>query len=161
MNGLCPNTSKSNKFPVGRAVNKQWISRMSRSYCLSGKTTCPFEHSEQKGGVLGADLLLFVHPHKEKRWPFSSEAEFLTLHRAQLNYLHLDSKSKRQHSNNLWGICRREIGRSNFANSFLCPLFKFPFGQNAHLGRGASNHFKESSPFWWIFWGHGPRRVMG
>lgn len=31
-----------------------------------------------------------------------------------------------QHLNNLWGICRQEIGRGNFANSFLCHFLNFP-----------------------------------
>lgn len=41
------------------------------------------------------------------------------------------------------------------------PLFKSPSDQRTHLGMGASNHFKESSLFGWMFWGHGPRQVMG
>lgn len=172
MDGLCLNATKSNKLPVGRAVNKQGMGRTNKSYCLFGNNTCPFKHPEQKGGVVVVDLLCLwvrthcrmhacVTSHKEQRCAFSSEAEALTSCPVQLNYLHPDNKLKKQHLNNLWGIHRQETGRSNSANSFLCPFLKFPFDRRAHLGMGASKHFKESPLFWWIFGGHGPRQAMG
>lgn len=140
MDGLCSNTIKSSKLPVGRAMTKQWMSRMSMSYCLFGNTTCPLEHWEHKGAVVVAELLCsrvqthcYVHAsvisqisHKEQRQPFSSWAKFPTSYPVQFNDLHLDSKPKKQRSNNLWGICRQERGRGNFANSFLCPFLNFP-----------------------------------
>lgn len=71
--------------------------------------------------------LYFPHrPQETRRSSSPSSTEFLTWYPVQLKHLPLDNKSKQQHLNNLWGIRQPEIGRGNFANSFLCHFLNLP-----------------------------------
>lgn len=176
MDGLCANTTKSSKPIVGRAVNKQWMNRMSTSYCLFGNTTCPFKYPnkkkewwlqscyapECKPTAICMLLLLPKLPTRNKDKPFSPLKLNSSLHTKTVQQLLTSGQQTKAAASKQFETDMQTRDRKRQLCKHLpVPLFKFPFDQRAHLGMGTPNHFKESSLLWWVFWGHGPRQVKG